>query len=296
MNRSKCSQEANRIMRAAVIGAKGQLGSDLISRLGKEAISLDHSTIDITDPESICKVLDCERPDTVINCAAYNLVDRAETERDMAMLVNRRGPGYLADYCREHDLKLLHVGTDYVYDGREGRKPWTETDEPLAISTYASSKLAGEQLVLAHCPRHFVVRTCGLYGRNAAHGKGNFVETMLRLGRERPEIRVVDDQVCTPTSTATLASAIVDLVRTEKYGLYHATNSGQCSWFEFACEIMRLNRFDTKMIPITTAEYGARARRPRFSVLDCSKLTETLGWSLPPWRDALARYLVERNQ
>lgn len=283
-------------MRVAVIGAKGQLGSDLISRLGKESIPLDHSAIDITNPESVWRALDRERPDAVINCAAYNLVDRAETERDLAMLVNRRGPGFLADYCRELDLKLLHVGTDYVFDGRTGRQPWNETDLPQAISTYASSKLAGEQLVIAHCPRHFVVRTCGLYGRNAAHGKGNFVETMLRLGRDRPEIRVVHDQVCTPTSTANLSSAIADLIRTENYGLYHATNSGYCSWYEFACEIIRLSKFDTKMIPITSAEYGARARRPTYSVLNCTKLTNTLGWSLPPWRDALASYLVERNQ
>lgn len=281
-------------MRAAVIGAKGQLGSDLIARLGKEAIPLDRQAIDIACPDSIWKTLDREQPDAVINCAAYNFVDKAESERDAAMLVNRRGPGYLADYCREHDIKLLHVGTDYVFDGRTGHTPWTEKDEPLAISTYALSKMEGEQLVRAHCPRHFVIRTCGLYGRNASHGKGNFVETMLRLGRERPEIRVVNDQICTPTSTANLASAIADLIRTENYGLYHATNSGQCSWFDFACEIIRLRRLEAKMIPITTAEYGARARRPQFSVLDCSKLTNTLGWALPPWRDAVARYLAER--
>ena len=172
------------------------------------------------------------------------------------MLVNRRGPGFLADYCREHDLKLLHVGTDYVFDGCSGRQPWTEKDEPLAISTYASSKLAGEQLVRAHCPRHFVVRTCGLYGRRAAHGKGNFVETMLRMGRERTEIRVVNDQVCTPTSSANLADAIGELIRTDKYGLYHATNSGHCSWFEFACEIIRLGQFRHKDDP----HYDRRVR------------------------------------
>lgn len=281
-------------MRAAVIGAKGQLGSDLIRRLGAESISLDHSAIDITDSDSIWKNLDRERPDVVINCAAYNYVDNAETDREAAMLTNRRGPGFLADYCREHDLKLLHMSTDYVFDGCTGDQPWTENDEPLAIGTYASSKLAGERLVRDHCPRHFVVRTCGLYGRNASRGKGNFVETILKLGRERSEIRVIDDQICTPTSTANLASAIADLIRTDRYGLYHATNSGQCSWFDFACEIIRLGNLPAKMIPITTAEYGARARRPRFSVLDCSKLTNTIGWALPTWRDALSQYLSNR--
>jgi dTDP-4-dehydrorhamnose reductase len=209
---------------------------------------------------------------------------------------NRRGPGLLADYCREHDLKLVHVGTDYVYYGRTGKTPWTEQDEPLPISTYALSKYSGEQLVRAHCPRHFVIRTCGLYGRNAMHGKGNFVETMLRLGRERPELRVVGDQRCTPTSTANLASAILDLVKTDEYGLYHATNSGSCSWFEFASEIMKMASLRATVSSITTAEYGARARRPSYSVLDCSKLEKVLGWKMPSWQEALGRYLTERKQ
>ncbi len=283
------------MMRVAVIGAKGQLGSDLVARLGAQAIPLGHSVIDIADAASIWNVLDRERPNAVINCAAYNFVDKAETEREAAMLTNRRGPGFLADYCREHDLKLLHVGTDYVFDGREGRLPWTEKDLPLPISTYALSKFAGEQLVRAHCPRHFVVRTCGLYGRNALHGKGNFVETMLRLGRERSELKVVGDQRCTPTSTANLASAILDLLKTDAYGLYHVTNSGDCSWFEFACEIMRIANLNVKIASITTAEYGARARRPHYSVLDCSKLERVLGWKMPPWQGALAKYLTERE-
>ena len=284
------------MMRVAVIGARGQLGSDLVARLGAQAIPLGHADIDISDVASVANALDRERPNAVINCAAYNFVDKAEVERDAAMLTNRRGPGLLADYCREHDIKLVHVGTDYVYDGRTGNRPWTEEDEPLPISTYASSKFAGEQLVRAHCPRHFVVRTCGLYGRNAMHGKGNFVETMLRLGRERPELKVVGDQRCTPTATANLASAILDLVKTDAYGLYHATNSGSCSWFEFASEIMRQSSLKAKVIPITTAEYGARARRPQYSVLNCSKLERVLGWNMPTWQEALATYLVERER
>ncbi|WP_373653706.1 dTDP-4-dehydrorhamnose reductase [Schlesneria sp. DSM 10557] len=284
------------MMRVAVIGARGQLGSDLVARLGAQAIPLGHADIDISDAASVTSVLDRERANAVINCAAYNFVDKAETEREAAMLTNRRGPGLLADYCREHDLKLVHVGTDYVYDGRTGNRPWKEEDEPLPISTYAASKYAGEQLVRAHCPRHFVVRTCGLYGRNAMHGKGNFVETMLRLGRERPELKVVEDQRCTPTATANLASAILDLVKTEEYGLYHATNAGSCSWYEFAKEIMRQSHLPTNVIPITTADYGARARRPHYSVLDCSKLERVLGWNMPTWQEALATYLIERQR
>jgi dTDP-4-dehydrorhamnose reductase len=283
------------MMRVAVIGAKGQLGSDLVSRLGSQAIPLGHADIDISDAASVANALDREKPNAVINCAAYNFVDKAEIERDHAMLTNRRGPGLLADYCRERDLKLVHVGTDYVYDGNTGTRPWTEDDQPLPISTYACSKFAGEQLVRAHCPRHFVVRTCGLYGQNARHGKGNFVETMLRLGRERPELKVVADQRCTPTATANLASAILDLVKTEAYGLYHATNSGDCSWFEFASEIMRFSHLTAQVHPITTAEYGARARRPMYSVLDCSKLERVLGWKMPSWQEALRRYLADRT-
>ena len=144
----KClRQELNNMMRVAVIGAKGQLGSDLVARLGAQAIPLGHSAIDIADAASIWNVLDRERPNAVINCAAYNFVDKAESEREAAMLTNRRGPGFLADYCRERDMKLLHIGTDYVFDGRQGRQPWTEEDVPLPISTYALSKFAGEQLV-----------------------------------------------------------------------------------------------------------------------------------------------------
>ena len=282
-------------MRVAIIGAAGQLGTSLVAGLGPEAIPFGRSDIDITNPGTIWEALDHQRPDAVINCAAYNFVDKAELETDAAMLSNRRGPGFLADYCRERDLKLVQVSTDYVFDGRNGRKPWTEEDEPAPISSYACSKYSGEQLVRTHCPRHFVVRTCGLYGRAATAGKGNFVESILRFAKERPELKVVSDQQCTPTSTAYLASALIALIKTDAYGLYHATNSGSCSWYEFAAEIVRLANLDAKVTPITTHDYGARARRPQYSVLDCSKLTSVIGWSLPPWRDALGRYLDERE-
>ncbi|WP_010588098.1 dTDP-4-dehydrorhamnose reductase [Schlesneria paludicola] len=283
-------------MRVAVIGAMGQLGSALVDQLGSKAISLGRTDIDITNANNIWSTLDHERPDVVVNCAAYNFVDKAETEREAAMLVNRRGPGFLADYCRERDLKFIHISTDYVYDGRNGQQPWTEQDEASPISTYACSKHAGEQLVRTHCPRHFVVRTCGLYGRASAKGKGNFVETILRLAKERPELRVVGDQLCTPTSTLNLASALIDLMQTDAYGLYHATNSGSCSWADFATEIIRYNGLNSKVVSITTEEYGARARRPTYSVLDCSKLTGAINWAMPPWRDALTRYLSDRDR
>ena len=188
------------------------------------------------------------------------------------------------------EVTLLHVSTDYVFGLDATRNtPWSETDPVGPVSAYGNSKLAGEYFVRSLCPKHFVVRTCGLYGHRAARGKGNFVETMLRLGRERPELRIVADQRCTPTSTTDLARALVSLVETESFGLYHATNAGDCSWFEFACEIFRLANLPVKAIPITAAEYGAKARRPDYSVLDCGKLMRLIGSEMPPWQEALAR-------
>ena len=293
----------NSDMRIAIVGAFGQLGSDLVPLLGDRAMPLGHDDIEITDPVSIAKALDAARPTHVINCAAYNLVDQAEVEPQHAHTINSLGPWNLATYCAERDQVLLHVSTDYVFGRTEpdsvlGQQlkrtvPWRESDEPLPVSVYGESKLAGENFVRSVCPKHFVVRTCGLYGRRAARGKGNFVEIMLRLGRDRPELRIVADQRCTPTSTADLARALVSLIETNAYGLYHATNAGDCSWFEFACEIFRLANCPVQAIPVTAAEYGAQSRRPDYSVLDCSKLTNVLGHSLPSWQEALARYIAE---
>ena len=288
-------------MRIAVIGAFGQLGSDLVPLLGERAIPLGHADIEIADPVSIAKALDTARPTHVINCAAYNLVDLAEVEPQQAHTVNSLGPWNLATYCSERHLVLLHVSTDYVFGRSEpGLRqqskrtiPWRESDEPLPVSVYGESKLAGENFVRSVCPQQFVVRTCGLYGHRAARGKGNFVEIMLRLGRDRPELRIVADQRCTPTSTADLARALVSLIETDAFGLYHATNAGDCSWFEFACEIFRLANCPVQAIPVTAAEYGAQSRRPDYSVLDCSKLISVLGRPMPSWQEALARYIAE---
>lgn len=282
-------------MRIAVIGAAGQLGSELVSRLGVKAIPLDHASIEIADPASVASVLDSVRPTHVMNCAAYNLVDRAEDEPEVAYRVNACGPRNLARWCSDHDSKLLHVSTDYVF-GLEtnGQVPWHESAAAGPVSAYGVSKLAGEYFVRTHCPRHIVVRTCGLYGRSVGRGKGNFVETMLRLGAERLELKVVADQKCTPTSAADLAYVLTRLVETDAWGVYHATNSGECSWFQLAAEIFRLANISTRLIPCTAAEYGAKARRPAFSVLDCSKLTRLLSSPLPTWQDALARYLHDR--
>lgn len=290
-------------MRIAVIGAFGQLGSDLVPLLGDRVIPLGHGDIEITDPSSLARALDAVQPTHVINCAAYNLVDRAEDESQAANAVNAQGPRNLATYCAARNLTLMQISTDYVFGrweqfGQPAARtiPWCETDIPIPVSIYGASKLAGETFVRDICPKYFIVRTCGLYGHHAARGKGNFVETMLRLGRERPELQIVGDQRCTPTSTADLARVLASLIETDAFGLYHATNSGDCSWFEFASEIFRLAQLPVRAAATTAAEYGAKAQRPNYSVLDCSKLAQVLGQSLPPWRVALARYLHDHLQ
>lgn len=289
-------------MRIALIGSAGQLGSDLLPRLqaaGHEVIPLRHADIEITAESNIAAVLEPRRPELVLNTAAYNFVEKAEDEPDAAMKVNADGPRNLAKLCESHGWRFLHISTDYVFGGSPGAvlRPWTELDPAVPVCRYGLSKWTGEQVALKKCSRSFVVRTCGLYGLAARRegGKGNFVETMLRLGRERPQIRVVDDQRCTPTSTADLADALVKLIATDAFGLYHATNSGSATWCEFAREIFRLAKMDVEVIPITTAEFGAKAARPAYSVLDCRKLASVIGGLLPDWHDALARYLASRE-
>ena len=290
-------------MRIALIGATGQLGSDLLPRLqaaGHDARPLGHADIEITNAENSAAILEALQPELVVNTAAYNLVDKAEDESEAALAVNGLGPHQLARLCARHDWRLMHISTDYVFGdlNRDAPTPWTEEDQTIPCGRYGLSKLTGEKFVQANCSKHFVVRTCGLYGLAALRGggKGNFVETMLRLGRDRKQLRVVDDQLCTPTSTADLADALVKLIATNAFGLYHATNAGNMTWCQFAREIFRLAQLDVEVIPITTAEFGAKAKRPTYSVLDCHKLGSVIGGPLPDWHDALARYLVSRQE
>jgi dTDP-4-dehydrorhamnose reductase len=282
-------------MRIAVIGAQGQLGSDLMPLLGERAVALGHGDIELIAPATIEAALDARQPTHVINCAAYNLVDKAEEEPEAAFAVNAFGTRNLAQWCAAREVVLIHISTDYVF-GLDGQRqtPLSESDPTGPVSVYGASKLAGETFVRTICPRHIVIRTCGLYGHRAARGKGNFVETMLRLGRERPELKIVADQRCTPTSTADLARAVARLVETDASGVYHATNAGNCSWFQFASEIFRLANLPVRAIPVTAAEYKAKARRPDYSVLDGARLTGILGQPLAPWQDALERYLGSR--
>lgn len=283
-------------MRTVVLGAPGQLGRDLCPRLAGEVVPLARADADLTDAARLRDKLNALRPDCVVNCAAYNFVDKAEAEPDAAFAVNAWAVRNLATACRDLGCTLVHFSTDYVFGLDASRRtPLAETDPPGPVSVYGLSKLAGEYLVRATCPRHFVIRTCGLYGVWGSGGKGgNFVETMLRLAGQGKPLRVVDDQRCTPSFTADVADAAVALIRTGKYGLYHLTNAGDCSWFEFAREIFRIAGLAADLAPITSDQFGAPARRPAYSVLANDKAASVGSAPPQPWKEAIRAYLGQR--
>lgn len=309
-------------MRIALVGADGQLAWDLARVLSAvddtTLIPLGRSQIDVARPESVDAALDAAMPDWVINAAAYNAVDRAEDEPEVAFAVNALGPRHLARWCARKSSsagddgpRLIHFSTDHVFTGGESSSgtPWSEPAPPSPPSAYAVTKLAGEKFVAAEWPAHFILRTCGLYGVKPTAVKGNFVQTMLRLGRERSErgepLNVVNDHRCTPTSTADLAEAVADLIRLvgtgsttsdPRWGLYHVTNSGDTTWFRFAEEVFRLVQCPVRVQPTTNAVMGAKARRPKYSVLNCERFQSLIGRPLPSWQNALQRYLTELGQ
>ena len=283
-------------MRIVVIGANGQLGTDLVKVLNNwDLVPLTHAELDICDFVRARKVLTELKPDIVINTAAFNRVDDAEDQPEKAFWVNTYAVRNLAQVCADLDCTLMHISTNYVFGG-EKRTPYTEDDPPNPLNVYGVSKLAGEYFVRNICPKYFIVRTSGLYGVAGSSGKGgNFVETMVRLAREGKPIRVVTDQVLTPTYTKDLAQKIKELLTTEAYGLYHITNSGQCSWYQFASKIFELLRMKPDFGPTTSAEFGAKARRPAYSVLAHEKLKHVGITELRPWPEALAAYLKEKG-
>ena len=292
-------------MRIFLIGANGQLGSDLRVALSghtlicgtRAAVASDLSVaLDVTNPAQIRTALTAHRPELVLNTTAYNKVDLAESDAREALLVNAFGAQQLARACREFDLPFMHISTDFVFDGAK-RAPYTEHDLPNPLSAYGASKYAGELLVRAAWARHYVIRTCGLYGLAGSSGKGgNFVNTMLKLARDGKPIKVVDDQICTPTSTGDLAAQIARLIdhtqARSDYGVYHMNNHGQCSWYEFAGEIFRLAGMAADLSPIHSADYNAPARRPAYSVLQNAHL-QALGIDqMRDWHAALAAYVA----
>lgn len=285
-------------MRVVLIGANGQLGSAvrlvLSSSPGVELRALTHVDLELCDDRATRGLLCEARPDLVINTAAYHRVDDCEDNPVRAFEVNTYAALHLAKICRDLDAELVHLSTDYVFAG-DKVGGYSEDDLPNPLNAYGVSKLAGEYFVRHLCPKHFVVRSSGLFGIAGSRGKGsNFVELMLRLAQEGRDIRVVDDQVLSPTYTVDLARAIVWLVATKRYGFYHISNAGRCSWYEFARKIFELSGLSPKLSPTTTAAFGARARRPACSVLRNTAFEALSGSSLRPWPEALAAYLVER--
>ena len=299
-------------MKVFVTGAGGQLGHDVMNELasrGIEAVgsdiapaysgiqdgsvvcSLPYRPLDITNREAVREILNAERPDAVIHCAAWTAVDAAEDaeNRDKAHQINGLGTRYIAEVCKTLECKMMYISTDYVFDG-QGETPWEPDCKDYApLSVYGSSKLEGEQAVSKLLEKYFIVRIAWVFGRNG----NNFVKTMLRLSETHDTLRVVCDQIGTPTYTPDLARLLADMIVTDKFGYYHATNEGgYISWYDFAREIFRQAGKETQVIPLTTTEYGAsKAKRPLNSRLDKSKLSENGIQPLPDWRDALKRYL-----
>jgi dTDP-4-dehydrorhamnose reductase len=286
-------------MKIAIIGANGQLGSDLCKQLSsEEIIALSHEDVEITDMASVKKVLEEYVPDTVINTAAFHRVDDCETEQDKAFSVNALGTKNVAIVSQQIQAKLVHIGTDYIFGGEaEARTiPYTEFDTPVPASVYGRSKLAGEDYIRDFHDKYFIIRASGLFGVAGSSGKGgNFVETMLRLGKERDKLTVVNDQIFSPTFTKDLASKIAQLITTEYYGIFHVTNSDICSWYEFSMEILFLAGIQTPVIPITSDQYPQKARRPDYSVLGNYHL-KLLGMDdMRNWREALKDYMTEKG-
>ncbi|HAG07386.1 MAG: dTDP-4-dehydrorhamnose reductase [Clostridia bacterium 62_21] len=281
-------------MRILVTGARGMLGRDLQEEArarGYEVVAAGREDLDITDLGAVRRAVADVRPACVVNCAAYTDVDGAEAERDKALAVNALGVRNLASVCRERDVELVHFSTDYVFDGRK-ETPYLIFDAPSPLSTYGQSKLYGEEYLKLIAPRYYLIRTSWLFGT----GGKNFVETVLKLAREKRELRVVDDQRGCPTYTRDLSRVALDLIATHAYGVYHVTNAGSTTWCGFAREILRAAGIDVPVRPIKSGELRRPAPRPANSALDPFPLQETLGYLLPPWPDALRRYLAEREK
>jgi len=280
-------------MKIIVTGSKGQLGSDVVARLdkiGAEAVEADLPELDITNPEAVESFIAQSNADGVIHCAAFTNVDVAETERELCRKINVDGTANIAKSCRKHGIKLLYISTDYVFSG-EGTEPFEVDTPPSPCNYYGVTKHQGEIAAMSECPQCFVVRISWVFGEN---GK-NFVKTMLRLAKERDEISVVCDQTGSPTYTKDLAKLLCETIQGEKYGVYHATNEGFCSWAEFAKTIMEYSHADTKIIPIGSAEYKSVAVRPANSRLSKKSLDENGFERLPEWQDALKRFLDNVN-
>lgn len=278
-------------MKVLVTGTKGQLGYDVVKELekrGHTAVAVDIEEMDITDAGSVDQVITEAGVEAVIHCAAYTAVDAAEENEELCRKVNAEGTENIAKVCKKLDLKMIYISTDYVFDGK-GERPWEPDDERHPLNMYGQTKYEGELAVEKYLEKYFIVRIAWVFGVN---GK-NFIKTMLKLGETHSELNVVDDQVGSPTYTYDLAVLLVDMVETEKYGRYHATNEGLCTWYEFAKEIFRQADVDIKVNPVTSEMFPAKATRPKNSRMSKEKLEENGFHRLPTWQNALERYLGE---
>ena len=274
-------------MKVLVTGVNGQLGYDVKKRLeiqNVECLGVDIGDFDITDKGQVNEAISNYSPDVVVHCAAYTAVDKAEDEKELCHKINVIGTQNIADVCKKIDAKMVYISTDYVFDG-EGEKPFEVTDKPNPINYYGQTKYEGELAVQKTLQKYFIVRISWVFGING----NNFVKTMLRLGKERDEISVVADQIGSPTYTYDLAKLLVEMIKTEKYEIYHATNEGYCSWYEFACEIFKQAGINIKVNPIRTEEYPTKAKRPKNSRLSKDSLCDFN--KLPSWEQAVAEFL-----
>jgi len=280
-------------LKVLITGCQGQLGKELCRQIDElnrvqpqfQVVATDLDTLDITDAQQVEKIVTIEKPEVIVNTAAYTKVDACETDEQTAFRVNALGARNLAVAAYNIGAKILRVSTDYVFDGT-GRTPLREYDPVNPLSVYGKSKALGEQLVMTTNPRYFIVRTAWLYGEGH-----NFVRTILKLAAERDELKVVNDQVGTPTSTVDLARCILDLIQTEHYGVYHGTCEGECTWYEFARRILALKGINKRVIPISTTELRLPAKRPAYSVLENFMLSMVGLDNFRKWEEALEEYL-----
>lgn len=282
-------------MKILVTGVNGQLGHDVVEeaeKRGIEAVGVDIEEMDITKWHDVERVIGEGNYDAVVHCAAWTAVDKAEEPElfETVQNVNATGTKNIAEMCRKLDIPLMYFSTDYVFDG-EGTEPWNEYDEKNPLNVYGLTKSEGEDYVLEN-PKHFIIRIAWVFGRNG----NNFIKTMLKLAETRDMVTVVDDQIGLPTYTYDLAKLVVDMIQTDKYGIYHATNSGDfISWYDFAKEIFHQAGIKMKVVPVGSDQYPAKAKRPANSRMNQTKLTENGFDLLPDWKDALSRYLEEIN-
>lgn len=276
-------------MNVLVTGVKGQLGFDVVNELkkrGHTAVGVDIEEMDITEEESVNRVIKEASPDAVIHCAAYTAVDAAEENVELCRKVNALGTEYIARVCKELDIKMMYLSTDYVFNG-QGTRPWEPDDEREPLNVYGQTKYEGELAIEKYLTKYFTIRIAWVFGVN---GK-NFIKTMLNLGKSHDTVSVVNDQIGSPTYTYDLARLMVDMVETERYGRYHATNEGFCSWYEFACEIFKQAGMDVTVLPVSSDQFPSKAVRPKNSRMKKDKLAENGFTPLPSWQDALSRYL-----